>query len=137
MSSEDPEERLRTRPSERFAGSVNQFDLEEELKRIRSEDLSEGGNSEEHLQQGHRQIELHRHGDTTVTLYHFDSDGSIPEHSLEDGLVVLQVLNGSLEVDLEDETVELEEQGMLTIEDGINHALCAAGECQFLLTISR
>lgn len=132
MSSEDPEERLRTRPSERFAGSVNQFDLEEELKRIRSEDLSE-----EHLQQGHRQIELQRHEGTTVTLYHFDPDGSIPMHSLEDGLVVIQVLNGTLEVSLDDETAQLRENQILTIQDDVNHALRSDDECQFLLTISR
>jgi len=132
MSDESYDERLRTRPSERFSGSVHQFDLEEELQRIRSEDLSE-----EHLQQGHRQIELHRHGDTTVTLYHFNSDGEIPEHTLENGLVILQVLNGSLQVGLEDENVVLDANQVMTIQDGIAHGLRSNEECQFLLTISR
>jgi quercetin dioxygenase-like cupin family protein len=128
----DDEERLRVKPSDRFEGDLHKFDLDAELKRIRSEDLSE-----EHLRQGHRQIELQRDNGTTLSLYHFEPDGTIPEHSLDDGLVIIHVLDGKVTVKTDDGDVSLEGDDLVTLKPDLAHSLEAQQESHLLLTISR
>jgi len=128
----ESDDRLRSKPSKRFQGILHKFDLDDELERIKSEELSE-----EHFKQGHRQIELHRDKGTTLTLYHFEADGKIPEHSLDDGLVVIHVLDGKITVRTEDGDVSLEEDDLVTLQSNLAHSLEAEKESHLLLTISR
>lgn len=128
----ESDDRPRPKPSKRFEGKLHQFDLDDELERIKSEDLSE-----EHLKQGHRQIELQRDEGTTLTLYHFEPDGKIPEHSLDDGLVVIHVLDGQITVKTDEGDVSLEADDLVTLKSDLAHSLEAQQESHLLLTISR
>ncbi len=132
--SENPseEERLRPKPSKRFEGNLHKFDVEEQLERIRNEDLSE-----EHLKQGHRQIELQRYQGTTLSLFHFEPGGEIPEHSLEEGLVILHLLEGKVRVNTENGNIVLEVGELLTLKSNLAHSLEAEEESHLLMTISR
>lgn len=85
----DPGDRLRQRPSERFAGDEHLLDLEATLRALRAEPRD--------ATDGHRQIALRHHGPLRLVLYAFEPGGRLPEHRAP-GWVTIHVLRGELVV---------------------------------------
>lgn len=133
MSSSD-EERRREYPGERFAQSVIQQDLSELSRQLDEEELGDG-----HNEQGHNQIELYRHNNTTVSLFNFEQGAHIADHAVEDGSVMIQVLDGKLCFQTEDADTHLhpEDEQVIILEPGIEHSIQAEKDSRVLLTIMR
>lgn len=69
----DPEERVRERPSQPFAGSEHLFDLVGDTEKLRNEP---GGTKKRH-----RQITLFRGGGMSLVLFDFDAGGGLSDHA--------------------------------------------------------
>ena len=128
------EDRRRQYPGERFARSVIQQDLDKISRELKQEELGEA-----HERLGHNQIELYRHGGTTVSLFVFDQGGHLPEHVVEDGAVMIQVLEGTVCFQTEDAETHIHppENNVVFLEPGIEHSLQAETEARVILTIMR
>src|SRR4051794_32491950 len=79
----------REAPRDRFAPAELRFDLAEAAQSLLREP-HEG-------QRGHRQIALYKTHHTTVALFAFEPNGSLPQHQAQ-GAVIIQVLQGRLRV---------------------------------------
>lgn len=128
------DDRRREHPGERFAQSVIQQDLKELSRQLDEEDLGVG-----HSEQGHNQIELYRHNNTTVTLFNLDKGAHINEHAVEDGSVMIQVLEGKLcfQTGNADAHLHPEDEQVVVLEPGIEHSIQAEKDSRVLLTIMR
>lgn len=129
-----PEERRREYPGERFAQSVIQQDLVKLSRELKQEDLGSG-----HGERGHNQIELYRHKGTTVSLFYFEQGGHIPDHLVEDGSVIIQVLEGTICFQTKDAETHIHpaSENLVILEPGIKHSIQAETESRVLLTIIR
>jgi hypothetical protein len=88
--SDRPEaDRLRTPPSERFAGPAHLLSLPQALAELRREAHP--------ARNGHRQITVFHRAPVTQVLFSFDSGGHLDEHSAS-GLVTIHGLEGRLTV---------------------------------------
>lgn len=127
-------DRRREHPGERFAQSVIHQNLDNLTEQLENEDLGAG-----HGERGHNQIELYRHGGTTVSLFVFEQGGFIDNHSVEDGSVMIQVLDGKLCFQTKDAETHLHPEGneIVTLEPGIEHSVQAEKPSRMLLTIMR
>lgn len=126
------DERLRAQPSERFDHPLMEFDLDEEIETIQEEDIGE-----EHTERGHRRKQLYRHDNLTLNLLVFEEGGSIPEHNVPDGSVVIQVLEGRLRLETETGTREIGSGELVTLKPGVHHEPTALETSKVLLTIVR
>lgn len=119
-------ERLRQHPSERFAASQHQYDLHEVATRL--------GGEFEAGQAGHRQETLYKHGATTVALFLFGHLTRLPPHRTK-GVVVIQVLEGHIQVTAEGQVHDLHAGHLLVLAPGVEHDVLARVESRMLLTV--
>lgn len=128
------EERRREYPGDRFSKRILEQDLDELAEQLHNEELGEG-----HLEQGHNQIELYRHDGTTVSLFVIDEGAELPEHTVDDGSVMIQVLDGDLELETEDgeEPLSPGANSVVTLGPGVQHKLHAQTASRLIVTIMR
>lgn len=122
----DQAKRLREHPEPRFAGDQHVLDLPAEIARLRQE--SPAG------EEGHRQKTLYKHAGTTLALFLFERLTHLPPHRTN-GIVVVQVLHGSLQLTAGDQVHTLRAGGMLVLAPQIEHQLVAYEESGMLLTV--
>ena len=120
------DERLRTPPTERFAGDSHLFSLAEALKELRAEDHPP--------RQGHRQITLFHRGPVTQVLFSFEAGGLLDRHSAH-GLVTIHVLEGRLNVEADGADNELAAGDILILDPDVPHDVRASEESAMLLTV--
>jgi quercetin dioxygenase-like cupin family protein len=128
------EERRREYPGDRFSQRVLEQDLGSLADRLQDEEFGDG-----HLEQGHNQIELYRQDGTTVSLFVMNEGAELPEHSVSDGSVMIQVLDGDIEVETGDseEPLSSEENSVVTLGPGIKHKVRAQTSSRLMVTIMR
>lgn len=125
MTDTGNDERLRTPPQDRFGYAENHFNLKSAAAVLRKE------HSGEHH---HKQITLYKHGATTVALFHFRANASLPEHQAK-GTVIIQCIDGAIGIQAEDEHHTLHAGEMLTLAPGVKHDIVAQKESDVLVTI--
>lgn len=119
------DERLRTPPVERFAGSTHLFSLAEALVELRAESHP--------ARDGHRQITLFHRAPVTQVLFSFDEGGCIERHSAA-GLVTIHVLEGRLSVEAEGDH-DLSAGDVLVLDPEVPHDVRAREPSAMLLTV--
>lgn len=119
-------DRLRTPPSERFAGSKHHFSLSEALSELRAEDHP--------ARSGHRQVTLLQRGPVTQVLFSFEPDGHLKEHSAP-GLVTIHALEGRVRVEADGVDHELAAGNILILDPNVPHDVRAAERSAMLLTV--
>jgi quercetin dioxygenase-like cupin family protein len=120
-------ERLREHPERRFAELQHPFDLDAEMERLKQE--SPAG------EEGHRQRTLYKHGSTTVAIFAFDRLTRLPPHRTN-GVVIIQVLKGHLQVTSAAEAHDLHAGQLLTLAPQVEHQVVAYEESEMLLTVN-
>lgn len=68
-----------------------------------------------------------------------DEGAELPEHTVDDGSVMIQVLTGKIQLltGESDNTLSLEDNKVITLGEGVNHTIRAEEATQLLLTIMR
>lgn len=122
----DDEERLRRRPSERFAGSEHLLDLNAEAEKL----LREPGD----VRNGHRQITLFRRAGISLVLFVFEADGHLVDHQA-DGFVTVEVLAGEIRMTTEGGDHAMRQGSLLVLEPGVRHDVRAVTASRMLLTV--
>jgi quercetin dioxygenase-like cupin family protein len=124
---ERPEaDRLRTPPTERFAGTRHLLSLPEVLAELRREPHP--------ARNGHRQITLFRRGPVAHVAFAFDAGGHLDQHSAS-GLVTIQALEGSLVVTADGADYHMEAGHVLILDAGVPHDVRALAPSSMLLTV--
>jgi quercetin dioxygenase-like cupin family protein len=121
-----PEDRLRARPSERFAGAEHTLDLPAALRALRAEPSTGTG--------GHRQIALAHRGPVRLVLYAFEAGGRLPEHRAP-GWVTVHVLRGTLRVRTPEAHYTLSEGQLLQLAPDVPHDVDAPEAADMLLGV--
>ena len=119
-------DRERRDPAERFAGSEHLYDLTGSAQALRRE-LREPRN-------GHRQVTLAHDEGITVLLFDFEVGGALPDH-VADGLVMIQVIAGAIEVATSETVHRLTAGSLLVLAAGVRHDVSAREASQVLLTV--
>lgn len=119
-------DRLRTPPSERFAGDTHVFSLPAVLKELRAEAHP--------ARHGHRQITLLHRPKVTQVLFSFEAGGSLDQHSAP-GLVTIHVLEGRLSIEAGGTDRELAAGEVIVLDPDVPHDVRAAEEAAMLLTV--
>ena len=119
-------ERLRTHPSERFAGASHAFDLGEVLRDLRAE-----ARPAEH---GHRQITIFQRAPVTQVIFAFEPGGELADHTSH-GLVTIHVLEGQLVVQADGRDHELRAGYILVLNPDVRHNVRALEASAMLLTV--
>lgn len=120
------DDRLRPRPSDRFAGAEHELDLPAALRALRSE-AKPGAN-------GHRQIALMHQGPVRLVLFAFETHGRIPDHAAP-GWVTIHALRGTLRVRTSQSVHVLHEGTLLSLAPDVVHDVEAMDEADMLLGI--
>lgn len=120
------EERLRTPPLERFAGSSHLLSLGDALAELRAESHP--------ARDGHRQITLFHRAPVTQVLFSFEAGGRIDQHSAS-GLVTIHVLEGRLSVEADGADHDLHASDVLVLDPDIPHDVRAPESAAMLLTV--
>lgn len=120
------EDRLRTPPVERFAGTKHLFSLAEALAELRAEDHPS--------RNGHRQITLFHRGPVYEVLFSFDPGGYLEEHAAP-GVVTIHVLEGHLSVAAEGEDRKMKEGDVLILDPDVPHDVRSKHGAAMLLTV--
>jgi quercetin dioxygenase-like cupin family protein len=120
------EDRLRPRPSDRFAGAEHVLNLNASLRALRGEPAP-GAN-------GHRQIALMHQGPVRLVLFAFEGGGRMPQHAAA-GWVTIHVLRGALTVKTPDALHALGEGKLLSLAPGVLHDVEALEQSDMLLGI--
>lgn len=126
LQRDDELERLRQRPSERFAGSEHLFDLGAEAAKLRAEPGP--------VRNGHRQISLFRKGGVTLVLFDFEAGGLLRDHEA-DGYVTVHVLFGAIEMTTSDQRYSMPAGSLLVLQPGVKHDVRAIEASQVLLAV--
>ena len=127
QQNDNPRERTRPHPAERFASAAQGFDLEAAANELAREPTN--------TTQGHRQKTLHRYGATTLALFLFDAHSEMREHRAS-GTVFIQVLQGRLTVSARGEPHVLSAGQVLVMSPGVPHDVRTAEEpARMLLTV--
>lgn len=121
-----PDDRLRQRPSDRFAGTEHLLDIPAALRALRAEAWAGAS--------GHRQIALLHQGPVRLVLFAFENGGSIAKHTAR-GWVTVHALRGSLTVQTPDARHLLAEGTVLSLAPGVPHDVVATAEADMLLGI--
>ena len=119
-------ERLRPSPQQRFAPSVQLFDLSAAATQLRAEPHTS--------RDGHRQVALDRHGPMTLVLFTFEQGGVFKDHQVP-GMATLMLTRGHLRITTEDGDHELRPGQVLTIGPGVVHSVQAPEASEMLLTV--
>lgn len=119
-------DRLRPSPQQRFAPSVQLFDLSAAASQLRAEPLGP--------RNGHRQVALDRHGPMTLVLFTFEQGGLFKDHQVP-GMATLMLTRGYVRVTTEDGDHELRPGQVLTIGPGVVHSVQAPEASEMLLTV--
>jgi quercetin dioxygenase-like cupin family protein len=119
-------ERLRTPPSERFAGASDALSVSTALRELRAESHP--------ARDGHRQITLSRRGPVSHVLFSFDEGGFLERHAAQ-GVVTIHVLEGRLKVETEGKQHELADGHILVLDPGVSHDVRAPVAGAMLLTV--
>ena len=122
---DQPADRLRTPPEQRFALAEELVDLAAAAERLLAEPSG---------QHGHKQMALFRHGPATLALYCFDPGGRLPDHVV-DGPVIIHVLAGRLRVRTDQAEHALSAGQLLRLAPGVRHDVAADEPSQMLLTV--
>lgn len=122
----DPHERLRSRPDERFAGDSHVFDLAAAVRELRAEAPP--------TQRGHRQITMLKHRAVTQVLFAFEAGSELKDH-VAHGLVTIHVLEGRLTVQADGQDHELSAGYVLILNPDVAHNVRAAETSAMLLTV--
>lgn len=120
------EGRLRPHPTVRFAPPERKIDLD----RCYDELIEEHHNAVD----GHRQITIAHNDAMTLTFFHFEEGGCMPEHVV-DGAVTIYVLDGYLEVETDEEIHHLEDDQLLILAPNVEHDVRAVEDSRMLLTV--
>jgi len=123
---EGDSQRLRPHPAQRFAAPQHHYDLDAVTAALKLE-LEAG-------QAGHRQQTLYKHGPTTVALFLFGHLTRLPPHRAQ-GVVIIQVLEGHIQVTAEDQSHDLRGGQLLVLAPGVEHDVVAMVESRMLLTV--
>ncbi len=119
-------DRLRTAPSERFAGVAHAFDLQSALRDLRAEDHP--------ARDGHRQVTIFHQTPVTHVLFSFDRGGSLSKHTTN-GLVTIHSLEGRLRVQADNQDFDLPAGQMVILKPGVPHDVRAEEASAMLLTV--
>lgn len=123
---DQPPERLRAAPLERFAGASHVFDLGAVLNELRAEPHSG--------QDGHRQMTIFSRRPVTQVLFDFESGSELANHSAH-GLVTIHVLAGLLMVQADGHDHELSADHILILNPEVRHDVRAIEASTMLLTV--
>lgn len=120
------DDRLRTPPTERFAGDTHVFSLTDALAKLRAEDHP--------ARDGHRQITLLHRPQVTQVLFWFEAGGHMDEHRAH-GVVTIHVLEGELRVEADGADHELGAGEMIILDPDVPHDVRAPSDAAMLLTV--
>ena len=120
------DERLRSHPSERFAGDSHAFDLGQVLRDLRTEAHP--------TERGHRQMTIFHHTPVTQIIFDFESGAELPEH-VAHGLVTIHALEGRLAVQADGRDHELSAGYILVLNPDVPHNVRALEASAMLLTV--
>ena len=121
-------ERLRPHPEDRLAAPVQVVDLAAAAAELRAEPHAAVA--------GHRQIAVVRHGPVTIIQFVFDEGGLLKQHRA-DGVVMIHVLEGRLQVIVEDDAREIGRDELMALAPGVLHSVVALMPTDMLLTVHR
>ncbi|GEM_PF-514037 len=122
----ESETRTREHPETRFAASEDRFGLEDQFRLLMTEpDTS---------RKGHRQKALLREGPVTLAIYAFEAGSRLPDHVV-DGVVLIHVLEGHLQVTTDTETHDMQAGHVLRLSAGVRHDVAAISPSRMLLTV--
>lgn len=113
-------------PEERFAGDARVYDLGATAKELREEERA--------ARHGHRQVTLVHDDGMTVVLFDFEAGGELPNHAA-DGLVMIQVVAGRIDVTTRDTTQSISAGSLLVLAASVRHDVIAREPSQMLLTV--
>lgn len=102
------------------------FDLEREIKQLRSEGR---------WQSGHTAKTLAKYPDLRVVLVVLKQEGRLEQHRTE-GRISVQALEGRIRFSTAERSVELAAGQVLTLEHDVPHEVEGIAESAFLLTIA-
>jgi quercetin dioxygenase-like cupin family protein len=118
--------RERRDPDDRFAGDEHLFDLAASARDLRRE--------EQVARDGHRQVTLVHEDGITVMLFDFEAGGRLASHSA-DGLVMIQVIAGTIDVATATARHSMAAGSLLTLAAGVEHDVIAREPSQVVLTV--
>ena len=118
--------RERQDPEERLAGDAHLYDLGASAQGLREESQA--------ARHGHRQVTLVHHDGITVVLFDFEAGGELPSH-VADGLVMIQVIAGRIDVATPENTHAMAAGSLLVLAAGVRHDLIAREPSAVLLTV--
>jgi quercetin dioxygenase-like cupin family protein len=127
QTTDNPAERVRVHPEERFASPAQKFDLDAVARDLAAEPTATA--------QGHRQRMLFRRGNATLSLFLFDAGAALREHRTN-GTVLIQVLRGRMTVTAGGERHDLPGGSVLSMAAGVPHDVYADVASRMLLTVS-
>ena len=123
---DEQQERLRSHPSERFAGESHVFDLGKTLRNLRAEVHP--------AERGHRQMTIFHHAPVTQVIFAFEPGGELADHAAH-GLVTIHVLEGRLAVQADGRDHELRAGYILVLTPDVRHNVRALEASAMLLTV--
>jgi quercetin dioxygenase-like cupin family protein len=122
----EPQERLRSHPSGRFAGESHAFNWGDIVGTLRTEAHP--------AERGHRQITIFHRAPVTLVVFAFEPGGELPDHTAH-GLVTIQVLEGRLAVQADAQDHELRAGSILVLNPDVRHSVRALEASAMLLTV--
>ena len=118
---------LREHPDIRFADPIQLFDLRKIADDLAREPIDTPND--------HNQIALYKRDLVTTALFSFEKGGTLPEHSAV-GTVFIQVVEGTLTVNVEGNPQRVEAGQLLVLAPDIPHDVVAEVPSIMLLTVS-
>ena len=118
--------RERQDPDVQFAGDEHLFDLAASARDLQRE--------KQEARNGHRQVALVHDDGITVVLFDLEAGGRLASHSA-DGLVMIQVIAGMIDVVTATATHSMAAGSLLTLAAGVQHDVTAREPSQMLLTV--
>ncbi len=119
-------ERLRSYPSERFAGDSHAFDLREVVRALHAEAHP--------AKRGHRQMTIFHRAPVTQIIFAFEPGGALADH-VAHGLVTMHVLEGRLTVRTDGGDYALSAGYVLVLTPDVHHDVYAPEASAMLLTV--
>lgn len=123
---QQPDDRLRPPPAERFAGDSHLFDLRRALADLRAEPHG--------ALDGHRQITLYHRAPVAQVLFAFEAGGKLDRHTTQ-GLVTIHALEGHLMVKADGRDHSLGAGHVLVLDPDVPHDVRALEASAMLLTV--
>ncbi|MFO7654074.1 MAG: hypothetical protein R6X25_09660 [Candidatus Krumholzibacteriia bacterium] len=113
-------------PDDRYAGDEHLFDLAASADDLRRE--------EHPARDGHRQVTLVHEDGVTVILFDFEAGGQLKHHAA-DGLVMIHVIAGMVDVATPETTHPIGAGSLLVLAAGVRHDVSVREPSQVLLTV--